>query len=280
MELIDGKQVAENIREELKERISKMDTRPHLVVILVGDDPASQIYVNMKEKDAEQIGMRGTVIRKEKNISQEELEKTINDLNKDEQVNGILLQLPIPNHLNEDAAVDLISPIKDVDGLHDLNVGKLHNNKEGLRPCTPSGVIELLDRYNVPIEGKHAVVIGRSNLVGKPVARMLEQRNATVTVCHSRTQNLTKLTKMADIIVVAAGKANLLNGDMVSDDAVVIDVGTNKVDGKLVGDVAFDEVKDKVSKITPVPGGVGPMTRAMLLVNTVKATKMQNNQDN
>jgi len=275
MEIIDGKKTAESIRKELKEKIQTMTIKPHLVVILVGDDPASKIYVNMKERDAEEIGMQGTVIRMAGDTTQEKLEETITNLNNDPEVHGILLQLPIPDQLNEERALDLISPEKDVDGLHDINVGRLHNNKEGLRPCTPSGIIELLDRYHVETEGKYAVVIGRSKLVGKPIARMLEQRQATVTVCHSRTQDLATITKQADIIVVAAGRANLLTGDMVSEGVVVIDVGTNKVDGKLVGDVNFDEVSQKASKITPVPGGVGPMTRAMLLVNTLKAMKLQ-----
>ena len=275
MELIDGKKVASQIREELHEQIKSMDVIPHLVVILVGNDPASETYVNMKEKDAMEIGMDGTVLREPADISQEDLENLIKELNNDTKINGILVQLPLPDHLDEASALDLISPLKDVDGLHDLNVGRLHNKKPGLRPCTPSGIMELLKRYNVPIEGKRAVVIGRSNLVGKPIARMLEQANATVTVCHSRTKNIGAITLEADIIVVAAGKAGLLTADMVKDGAVVIDVGTNRVDGKLVGDVDFDSVSKKADKITPVPGGVGPMTRAMLLVNTLRAVDLQ-----
>ena len=275
MELIDGKKVASQIREELHEQIKSMDVIPHLVVILVGNDPASETYVNMKEKDAMEIGMDGTVLREPADISQEDLENLIKELNNDTKINGILVQLPLPDHLDEASALDLISPLKDVDGLHDLNVGRLHNKKPGLRPCTPSGIMELLKRYNVPIEGKRAVVIGRSNLVGKPIARMLEQANATVTVCHSRTKDIGAITLEADIIVVAAGKAGLLTADMVKDGAVVIDVGTNRVDGKLVGDVDFDSVSKKADKITPVPGGVGPMTRAMLLVNTLRAVDLQ-----
>lgn len=275
MELIDGKQTAGEIREDLKEKIAGMETTPKLVVILVGDDPASQVYVGMKEKDAEQVGMDGHVIRKPADTSQKELEDIITDLNEDDSVNGILLQLPIPDHLDESRALDLIDPNKDVDGLHDVNVGRLHNKKDGLRPCTPSGIMELLKRYEVKVEGKNSVVIGRSNLVGKPIARMLEQANATVTVCHSRTKNLEEIAAAADILVVAAGRPEMVTADMVKEGAVVIDVGINRVNGELVGDVAFDEVKQKAALITPVPGGVGPMTRAMLLVNTIKAVKLQ-----
>ncbi|MHA2502501.1 MAG: bifunctional methylenetetrahydrofolate dehydrogenase/methenyltetrahydrofolate cyclohydrolase FolD [Candidatus Kariarchaeaceae archaeon] len=276
MELIDGKAVAASIREELKEEIAAMETKPKLVVVLVGDDAASKVYVGMKERDATEIGMEGSVIRKPANTSQEELERIITQLNRDETVHGILLQLPIPDHLDEARALDLINPDKDVDGLHDVNVGRLHNKKDGLRPCTPSGVMELLRRYDVDTSGKRAVVIGRSNLVGKPVARMLEQANATVTLCHSRTKDLDQVCRGAEILVVAAGRPNMVTADMVSDGAVVIDVGINRVDGKLVGDVDFEQVKLKASKITPVPGGVGPMTRAVLLQNCLKAMRIQN----
>lgn len=271
MQVIDGKAVAQQIRTELKEKIEPMVTKPNLQVILVGEDPASQVYVNMKEKDANEIGMRGSVIRMDKETSQNDLEDMISKLNNDNDVHGILLQLPIPDHLDENSALDLISPAKDVDGLHDVNVGKLNNKKPGLQPCTPSGIMELLKRYSIETSGKHAVVIGRSNLVGKPIARMLEQANCTVTVCHSRTQDLPSFTKSADILVVAAGRHNLVNGDMVKHGSVVIDVGIHRVEGGLEGDVNYEEAKEVAGYITPVPGGVGPMTRAMLLVNTVEA---------
>lgn len=274
--IIDGKSIAAKIREELKQEIESFNTKPKLMVILVGEDPASKVYVNMKERDAHEIGMEGSVIRMPAETNQEELERKIKELNNDPTVNGILLQLPIPDHLNEERALDLISPSKDVDGLHDVNVGRLHNKKEGLRPCTPSGCMELLKRYNIPVEGKNAVVIGRSNLVGKPIARMLEQANATVTSCHSRTKDLPGVIGTADILVVAIGRENFVTGDMVKDGVVVLDVGINRnAEGKLVGDVDYTSVEPKASYITPVPGGVGPMTRAMLLVNTVEAYKKQ-----
>jgi methylenetetrahydrofolate dehydrogenase (NADP+) / methenyltetrahydrofolate cyclohydrolase len=278
--VIDGKKISADIKEELKNKISKLPSKPKLMVVLVGDDPASHVYVSMKERDAKQIGMDGAAIKLPEKTTQEELERTIIELNGDPSVHGILLQLPLPKHLDEDRALNLISPEKDVDGLHDINVGKLHNNKPGLRPCTPKGCMELLKKYEIPIEGKHAVVVGRSNLVGKPIARMLEQANATVTVCHSRTKNLHEVIKTADIVVVAIGRLNFVTGDMIKEGAVVIDVGINrKDDGKLAGDVEYDTVFQKASYITPVPGGVGPMTIAMLLSNTLEAYKAIKNSN-
>lgn len=272
MILIDGKRIAKEIRQQLKSDIQDMQIKPHLVVILVGDDPASQVYVRMKERDAKEIGMISTVIRKSADISQKELKELIMSLNEDNTVHGILLQLPIPQHLNPNEMIDLIHPNKDVDGLHDVNVGRLHNGKRGLTPCTPTGCMELLKRYNITISGKRAVVIGRSNLVGRPIARMLEQENATVTICHSKTQNLGEITRMADILVVAIGRPKQITKEMVKKGAVIIDVGINRDEnGKLVGDVDFENVKEMCEYITPVPGGVGPMTRAMLLVNTKNA---------
>ncbi|MCE7734492.1 MAG: bifunctional methylenetetrahydrofolate dehydrogenase/methenyltetrahydrofolate cyclohydrolase FolD [Candidatus Heimdallarchaeota archaeon] len=274
--MIDGKKIASEIRGEIKAELSKFNGRPFLATILVGDDPASQVYVSYKEKACNEVGMDNEIFRLDKEISEEKLIEKITELNNDPKVNGILLQLPLPDHINEKKTLLRISPDKDVDGLHYLNVGKLHAGFDGYIPCTPNGVISLLKRSNVELEGANVVVIGRSNLVGKPVARLLEMENATVTVCHSRTRNLGEITKRADIIVAAVGRAGIIQKDMVKEGAVVIDVGTNRVDGKLVGDVDFENVKDVARLITPVPGGVGPMTITMLLWNTMKAFNLQN----
>lgn len=274
--IIDGKKIASEIRMEIKEELGKMSGKPFLATILVGDDPASQVYVSYKEKACAEVGMDNVIFRLDKNISQGELISKLEEMNNDQKVNGILLQLPLPDHFNEKEALLKISPDKDVDGLHYLNVGKLHAGFDGFIPCTPNGVIQLLKRSNVTLQGAEVVVIGRSNLVGKPVARLLEMENCTVTVCHSRTRDLGMVTKRADIIVAAVGRAGIIKKDMVKDGAVVIDVGTNRVDGKLVGDVDFEGVKSVASLITPVPGGVGPMTITMLLWNTMKAFELQN----
>ncbi len=278
MELISGKEISGQIYEEIKERLAKIEgDKPNLVVILVGDDPASQVYVGMKEKKTKELGMRGQVFRLPAETTQEELHEKIQELNADPDVNGILLQLPLPKHLDAKKAIEHISPDKDVDGLHYVNVGKLHLGEDCFIPCTPYGIIQMLERKGVEIEGKHAVVIGRSNLVGKPIARLLEQRNATVSICHSRTKNLEKFTLDADILVVAVGRPQVIKANQVKEGAVVIDVGINRVDGKLVGDVDFNSVKEKASMITPVPGGVGPMTICMLMYNTVRAYDIQRN---
>ncbi len=278
MELISGKEISGQIYEEIKERLAKIEgNKPNLVVILVGDDPASQVYVGMKEKKTKELGMRGQVFRLSAETTQEELHEKIQELNADPDVNGILLQLPLPKHLDAKKAIEHISPDKDVDGLHYVNVGKLHLGEDCFIPCTPYGIIQMLERKEVEIEGKHAVVIGRSNLVGKPIARLLEQRNATVSICHSRTKDLEKFTLDADILVVAVGRPQVIKADQVKEGAVVIDVGINRVDGKLVGDVDFNSVKEKASMITPVPGGVGPMTICMLMYNTVRAYDIQRN---
>ncbi len=274
--IIDGRQVASAIRAEIKEELSKLQGKPFLATILVGDDPASQSYVSFKEKACSEVGMANVIFRLDKTISQELLIEKITELNEDKSVNGILLQLPLPEHLIEKEALLKISPDKDVDGLHYINVGRLHAGFDGFVPCTPFGIMHMLKRSNVELKGADVVVVGRSNLVGKPIARLLEMEHATVTICHSRTRNLGEVTKRADIIIAAVGRAGIIKKDMVKDGAVVIDVGTNRVDGKLVGDVDFENVKDVARLITPVPGGVGPMTITMLLWNTMKAFKLQN----
>jgi len=276
MELISGKEISTQIYDEIKKTLEDIQgEKPNLMVILVGDDPASQVYVGMKEKKTKELGMRGEVIRLPADTTQNTLHEKIPELNENPEVNGILLQLPLPKHLDSKAAISRISPDKDVDGLHYVNVGKLHLGEDSFIPCTPYGIVQMLERTGVEIEGKHAVVIGRSNLVGKPIARLLEQRNATVTICHSRTKDLAKHTLDADILVVAMCRPKAIGADMVKEGAVVIDVGIHRVDGKLVGDVDFEGVKEKASMITPVPGGVGPMTICMLMHNTLRAYKIQ-----
>lgn len=276
MELISGKEISAQIYDEIKKTLEDIQgEKPNLMVILVGDDPASQVYVGMKEKKTKELGMRGEVVRLPATTTQDTLEAKIQELNDNPEVNGILLQLPLPKHLDSKAAISRISPDKDVDGLHYVNVGKLHLGEDSFIPCTPYGIVQMLERTGVEIEGKHGVVIGRSNLVGKPIARLLEQRNATVTICHSRTKDLAKHTLDADILVVAMGRPKAIGADMVKEGAVVIDVGIHRVDGKLVGDVDFEGVKEKASMITPVPGGVGPMTICMLMYNTLRAYKIQ-----
>ena len=276
--LIDGRAVAKAFKEEIAQRTAKMiagGITPHLAVVLVGENPASQVYVRNKENGCIKAGMRSTVIRLNEDCSQEELEKTVIGLNEDESVHGILVQLPLPKALDEARVLRLINPDKDVDGFHAMNSGRLMNGQPGFVPCTPLGVMKLLESYGIDPTGKHAVVNGRSNIVGKPMAMLLLQANATVTVCHSRTQNLAEITKQADILVAAVGRANFVTADMVKPGAAVIDVGINRVDGKLVGDVDFDAVGEVAGYITPVPGGVGQMTIAMLLANTLDAAAKQ-----
>ncbi len=275
MTIIDGKHVAETMRGELKKRVSEAKEKGKtvkLAVVIAGNDPASEIYVRNKSKACAEVGIASDTVRLPETVTQEELEKTILSLVEDETVDGILLQLPLPAHLNERQALALIPARKDVDGFSAENVGMLTLSlRDGNRSCTPHGIIALLDHYEIPIAGKHAVVVGRSNIVGKPMSLMLLSRDATVTICHSKTENLAKYTKDADILVVAVGKANLITGDMVKNGVVVIDAGMNRENGKLCGDVDFASVSEKASYITPVPGGVGPMTITMLLYNTVKA---------
>ena len=272
--LIDGRAVAKAFKEEIAEKTAQMIEKgihPHLAVVLVGENPASQVYVRNKENGCIKAGIRSTVIRLEESCTQDELEKTVISLNEDASVHGILVQLPLPKHLDEARVLRLIDPDKDVDGFHAMNSGRLMNGQPGFVPCTPLGVMKLLESYGINPTGKHAVVIGRSNIVGKPMAMLLLQANATVTVCHSRTQNLAEITRQADILVAAVGRANFVTADMVKPGATVIDVGINRVDGKIVGDIDFDAVSEVAGHITPVPGGVGQMTIAMLLANTLDA---------
>lgn len=270
--IIDGKKYSLKLKEQLKEEVAKFDIKPCLVVISVGDNPASKVYVSQKEKCANYIGIDYKHLHFDE-ISESELIDEINKLNSDKNVSGIIVQLPLPNGLNEELIVNTIIPSKDVDGLTYLNAGKLLNNKDSLVSCTPKGIMYLLKEEGVELEGKNVVVIGRSILVGKPMMNLLINANATVTLCHSKTKNLKEITNQADILIVAIGKKNFITRDMVKKDAVVIDVGINRVDGKLYGDVFYDDVFDKVKKITPVPGGVGPMTVVMLMQNVLKAYK-------
>ncbi len=287
-QIIDGKQVAADMRAEFKAEVAKLRKNgivPGLAVILVGDDPASISYVTSKERDCEDTGIYSDDNRLPANTTQKELIALIEEKNNDKKINGILVQLPLPKHLNEAEVLLAIDPAKDVDGFHPINTGKMMIGEKAFLPCTPHGIVQLLVRNNVTIEGADVVIIGRSNLVGKPLANMLIQKktnaNATVTICHTRTKNLTSHTKRADIIIAAVGRANTVTADMVKDGAVVIDVGVNRVEDatkkrgyRLVGDVDFEAVKEKASLITPVPGGVGPMTRTMLLYNTIESAKI------
>ena len=275
-EIIDGKKVSAHIREQIRCDVLKFQEErgiiPGLAVILVGDNPASMVYVRNKHKACLECGINSFEITMPAETSEAELLSEIARLNADNSVHGILVQLPLPKHINEDNVINAISPDKDVDAFHPINVGKIMTGKYDFLPCTPAGVMSLLDYYGVELAGKNCVVIGRSNIVGKPMAHLLLERNATVTVCHSRTVNLPDITRNADLIVVAIGRAGFLKADMVKQDAVIIDVGINRLDnGKLAGDVAFDEVSLVASLITPVPGGVGPMTITTLLRNTLKA---------
>jgi methylenetetrahydrofolate dehydrogenase (NADP+)/methenyltetrahydrofolate cyclohydrolase len=274
-EIIDGKAVAARVRERVAREIEELGVRPGLATVLVGDDPASHVYVRMKREDSAQVGIESFHHEPGGDISAEALASLLHELNADERVHGILLQLPLPDHLDDSAMTALIDPAKDVDGLHPVNAGLLAQGKEGLVPCTPAGVMELLDEASVKLEGARAVVLGRSQLVGKPLAALLLAANATVTQCHSRTRDLADVCREAEVLVAAVGSPRLVTADMVGEGAVVIDVGTNRTDDGLVGDVDFEAVKGKAGAITPVPGGVGPMTRAMLLSNTLKAARRQ-----
>ena len=274
--IIDGKKISGEIKEELKAKVEKLKVKPKLVVISVGDNPASKVYVGQKEKCANYIGIEYLHMHFD-SISDDDLIKEIEKLNKDKKVNGVIVQLPLPSGMDEVRIVNTIIPEKDVDGLTYLNAGLLLNNKTSLVSCTPKGIMELLKREKVNLEGANAVVIGRSILVGKPMMNLLINANATVTMCHSKTKDLAKITRKADILVVAIGKKHFVNKDMVKRGAVVIDVGINRIDGKLYGDVDFDEVYSKVKKITPVPGGVGPMTVVMLMKNVIESYEKQNN---
>jgi methylenetetrahydrofolate dehydrogenase (NADP+) / methenyltetrahydrofolate cyclohydrolase len=271
--IIDGNAVAARVRERVAAEVAALPSPPGLATILVGDDPASVVYVRMKREDSAQVGIESFHHEPGGDVTQEELVELIRSLNDDERVHGILLQLPLPDHLDQDELISLIDPRKDVDGLTPLNAGLLMQNREGLVPGTPAGVMELLAEADVDLSGARAVVLGRSILVGKPLAQLLLAANATVTHCHSRTRDLAAVCREAEVLVAAAGSPGLVTADMVRPGAVVIDVGTNRTDHGLVGDVDFEAVREKAGAITPVPGGVGPMTRAMLLSNTVKAAR-------
>ncbi len=278
MELIDGKELAKTIRANLKQEVIQMNKEgvfPKLAVIMIGEDKASKVYVKNKSKACEDIGVEYEEFLLGDDTTMDELLDLIHRLNEDNSIHGILLQSPIPKHLDINEAFKEIATSKDVDGFNPINVGKLSLNQDCFVSCTPYGIIKMLESYNIPMEGAHAVIIGRSNIVGKPLLQCLLNKNATVTVCHSKTKDIKKATKDADIIIAAIGKANYVKADMIRQGAVVIDVGINRLDdGRIVGDVDFDEVSKKASFITPVPGGVGPMTVAMLMTNLVKAAKI------
>jgi len=290
--IIDGKAIANEIKEEVKQEVEKLEQKygkkPALAVILVGNNPASEVYVRNKKKNSEEVGINSWQILLDEHTTQQELLTLIGQLNNDNNVNGILVQLPLPSHINENEIINAIDPVKDVDGFHPVNTGKLVIGEDCFIPCTPYGCQELIVRTMPDIKGKHIVIVGRSNIVGKPLANLMVQKNnranCIVTVCHTATKDIGYYTRQADILVVAVGKANMITKDMVKKGAVVIDVGINRINDpenpgktKLVGDVKFDEVSEVAHAITPVPGGVGPMTIAMLLKNTVKAFKLQNN---
>ena len=272
--LLDGKTVKKELLEKLKEELLTLPRQLGLTLIQVGEDPASNVYVGQKEKMALEVGYNFNHVKLDENVTEEELLKVIDELNADELVDGILVQMPLPKHLDAKKIQNRVDPFKDVDGLCDINAGKLMHNVDTLVPCTPYGIMSMLEHYEIDVTGKNVVVIGRSDLVGKPIAQLMQNANATVTVCHSKTANLAEYTKMADILVVAIGKANFITGDMIKENAVVIDVGINRVDGKLVGDVDFTSAEEIASYITPVPGGVGQMTVAELGRNVLKAHKL------
>ncbi len=278
MTILDGKELSQKVKKEVKqevEQIKKKGIIPGLAVILVGSDPASKIYVTSKEKACIEAGIYSEKVTMNEDATQERILNKIDKLNKDENIHGILVQLPLPSHMDKNVVLQAINPKKDVDGFHALNVGNLCLGNNSLIPCTPLGIMRILEEYEIEVEGKDVCVIGASNIVGKPLASLLTNKEATVTLCHIKTKDLTVYTKNADIIIVATGVPNLLKEDMVKDGVIVIDVGINRLEnGKIVGDVDFENVSKKCSYITPVPGGVGPMTIAMLLQNTLQAAKM------
>lgn len=276
-EIISGKELASEIKQDLAKEIERLKVKnliPKLVVVLVGDNPASLSYVKGKEKAAAEIGMESEVITLPVETTEADLLALLDELNDNDAVHGILVQLPLPDQINEQKVIDRINPKKDVDGFHPINIGKMMTGEDSFLPCTPYGIITMIKSKGVEIEGKHAVIIGRSNIVGKPVGQLLLNENATVTYCHSKTENMQKYTQAADILIVAIGKENFIKQEDVKEGAVIIDVGINRTqEGKLTGDVDFAEVVEKAGYITPVPGGVGPMTITMLLSNTIKAAK-------
>lgn len=276
MELLDGKALANDILDKLSLKVNRLDAAPNLVVIQVGNDPASSVYVRNKERTAERVGINSETVKLSKHITQDELLEIIDKYNHFTDVNGILVQLPLPKHIDEQVILEAISPMKDVDGFHPLNVGKLNIGQKQMIPSTPAGIMELLKANHIELEGKHVVIVGRSNIVGKPLAHLLLEANATVTITHSMTKDLKHLTKLADILVVAVGQSEFITKDYVKTGAVVIDAGINRTESGLKGDVDFNNVKSKVAAITPVPGGVGPMTIAMLMNQTYQAYRTQN----
>lgn len=278
--IIDGKLVASSVKQAVKQEVEELHKKQHikpcLAVILVGENPASLVYVNNKQKTCNELGIESKSIIISEDFGQENLLDVIQDLNEDPTVNGILCQLPLPAGYDEQAVIEAINPTKDVDAFHPINVGRIVTGDYAFLPCTPAGIIEMLQYYNIDISGKECVVVGRSNIVGKPMSMLLLHKNGTVTIAHSKTKDLSEVCRRADILVAAVGKPKFITADMVKDGAVVIDVGINRIDGKLCGDVDFENVSRKTSWITPVPGGVGPMTIAMLMKNTVTAAKLQN----
>ena len=282
MQIIDGKKVSAEVKERVRQQTLELKNEynitPGLAVVIVGDDPASRVYVNNKKKACEVVGFKSEEYALPAETTQEELLELVNTLNKKDDINGILVQLPLPKHLDDKAVIEAIDPQKDVDAFHAVNVGKIMLGEYDFLPCTPAGVMEMLHSYDITVEGKECVVIGRSNIVGKPMGMLLLHENGTVTICHSRTKNLAEVCRRADILVAAVGIPKFVKADMVKEGAVVIDVGMDRDEnGKLCGDVDFENVKEKCSFITPVPGGVGPMTISTLMKNTLKACKLQNN---
>ncbi|PBB05075.1 MULTISPECIES: bifunctional 5,10-methylenetetrahydrofolate dehydrogenase/5,10-methenyltetrahydrofolate cyclohydrolase [Salimicrobium] len=275
-EIIYGSELAQEIRSELKSEVETLNGQgihPKLSVIIIGDDPASKSYVRGKQKASNKIGMDADLWEYDSTITETELLNKIEELNNEKSVHGILVQLPLPEHIEDQKVIEAISPEKDVDGFHPISIGKMMTNQETFLPCTPHGIIVMMERAGIELEGKHAVILGRSNLVGKPVGQLLLNKNATVTYCHSKTEDAQNITKQADILIVAIGKPSVISAEDIKSGAVVIDVGVNRVDGKLTGDVDFESVKEKASYLTPVPKGVGPMTITMLLHNTIEAAK-------
>ena len=275
--IIDGKAISAAVKDQVRAEIERDKIKAGLAVVIVGDDPASRVYVNNKKKACELCGIQSFEYALPAETTQEQLLELVDTLNKDRKVNGILVQLPLPKHLDEKAVIEHISPLKDVDAFHETNVGKIMIGNYSFLPCTPAGCMELIHSTGIEVAGKECVVVGRSNIVGKPMAMLLLHENGTVTICHSKTKNLAEVCRRADILVAAVGRPNFVTADMVKDGAVVIDVGINRLEnGKLCGDVKFDEVSEKAGYITPVPGGVGPMTIAMLMKNTLTAARIQN----
>jgi methylenetetrahydrofolate dehydrogenase (NADP+)/methenyltetrahydrofolate cyclohydrolase len=281
MTILDGKKLSEKIKEEVKKEVEELKKEgivPGLAVILVGNNPASQTYVKMKKNACEKVGMYSVVHEFPENITEKELLSTIDMINNNPNIHGLLVQLPLPKHIDTTKILEAVAPEKDVDGFHPYNMGRLVEGLESFAPCTPLGVMELFKEYNIDVKGKDVCVVGASNIVGKPMWALLVNAWATVDICHIETRDLAAHTKRADIVIVGVGKPNLITADMVKDGAIVVDIGINKVDGKIVGDVDFENVSKKASYITPVPGGVGPMTIAMLLKNTIKAAKLKDNK--